>query len=83
MKVSLDGVDKIQEISAPVRGGGQPELNNDAATTKRVGGATAGLKYETLKDLDGTIQLDKLNDTTGVVVRKTAKGTSLETIALP
>ena len=51
MKVSLDGVDKIEEITAPVRGGGQPELNNDAATTKRVGGATAGLKYETLKDL--------------------------------
>jgi len=83
MKVSLDGVDKIEEITAPVRGGAQPELNNDAATTKRVGGATAGLKYETLKDLDGTMQLDKLNDTMAVVLRKTAKGTSLETVALP
>jgi hypothetical protein len=83
MKVSLDGVDKIEEITAPVRGGGQPELNNDASTTKRVGGATAGLKYETLKDMDGTMQLDKLNDTTAVVLRKTAKGTSLETVALP
>jgi hypothetical protein len=83
MKVSLDGVDKIEEITAPVRGGGQPELNNDASTTKRVGGATAGLKYETQKNLDGTMQLDKLNDTTAVVVRKTSKGTSLETVALP
>jgi hypothetical protein len=82
MKVSLDGVDKIEEIKAPVRGG-QPELNPSAVTTQRVGGPTAGLKYETIKDLDGTVQLDKLNDTTAVVVRKTAKGTSLETIALP
>ena len=29
------------------------------------------------------MQLDKLNDTTAVVLRKTSKGTSLETIALP
>jgi hypothetical protein len=83
MKVSLDGVDKAEPITAPVRGGGQPELNNSAATTKRVGGATAGLKYDVIKDLDGTVQLDKLNDTTAVVIRKTDKGTSLETVALP
>jgi len=83
MKVSLEGVDKIEEITTPVKGGKQPELNNSAATTKRVGGDTAGLKYETLKDLDGTMQLDKLNDTTAVVLRKTSKGTSLETVALP
>jgi hypothetical protein len=82
MKVNLEGVDKIESISAPVRGG-QPELNPSAATTQRVGGPTAGLKYETLKDLDGTVQLDKLNDTTAVVVRKTKNGTSLETVALP
>ena len=83
MKVGLDGVDKIQEITTPVRGGEQPQVNNDAATTKRVGGATAGLKYDVVKELDGTVQLDKLNDTTAVIVRKTAKGTSLETVALP
>ena len=29
------------------------------------------------------MQLDKLNDTTAVVLRKTAKGLSLETVALP
>jgi len=82
MKVSLDGVDKIQEITAPVKGP-RSEQNNDAATTKLVGGPTAGLKYEVQKDLDGPVQLDKLNDTTAVIVRKTSKGTSLETIALP
>jgi hypothetical protein len=83
MKVSLDGVDKIEAITAPVRGGGQPELNNDAVTTKRVGGATAGLKYETVKSLDGTFQLDKLNDSTAVVIQKTGTGLSLQTVALP
>jgi len=83
MKVSLDGVDKAEAISTPVRGGGQPELNNSAATTKRIGGATAGLKYDVIKDLDGTVQLDKLNDTTAVVIRKTDKGMSLETVAMP
>ena len=83
MKVPLEGVDKIEEITTPVRGGGKTETNDAAATTKQIGGATAGLKYDVVKDLDGTIQLDKLNDTTAVIVRKTAKGTSLETVALP
>jgi len=82
MKVALDGVDKIEEIAAPVRGA--PAKKNDAAvTTKLEGGPTAGLKYDIVKDLDGTMQLDKLNDTTAVVVRKTDKGLSLETVALP
>jgi hypothetical protein len=44
---------------------------------------TAGLKYDTIKELEGTSQLDKLNDTTAVVIRKTDKGTSLETVPLP
>jgi hypothetical protein len=82
MKVSLEGVDKIEAITAPVRGA-QPERNNDAATTKLVGGATAGLKYEVVKPLDGTFQLDKLNDSTAVVIQKTDKGLSLQTVALP
>jgi hypothetical protein len=43
----------------------------------------AGLKYDTIEDLKGTAQLDKLNDTTAVVIKKTDKGTSLETVALP
>ncbi|HKA08623.1 MAG TPA: hypothetical protein VKD71_15295 [Gemmataceae bacterium] len=82
MKVSLEGVDKIEAITAPVRGA-QPERNNDAATTKLVGGATAGLKYEVVKSLDGTFQLDKLNDSTAVVIQKTGSGLSLQTVALP
>lgn len=82
MKIGLEGVDKIEDLTAPVRG--KPSQKNDSAvTTKLEGGSTAGLKYDVLKDLDGTFQLDKLNDTTGVVVRKTDKGLSLETIALP
>ena len=56
------------------------ENHPDAVTTKLVGGPTAGLKYETIKDLDGTMQLDKLNDTTAVVLRKTGTGISLETV---
>jgi hypothetical protein len=66
MKVSLEGVDKIEAITNPIKGGG-----------------TAGLKYETIADLKGTLQLDKLNDTTAVVIKKTDKGTSLETVPLP
>jgi hypothetical protein len=66
MKVSLDGVDRIESISAPIKGGG-----------------TAGLKYDTIKDLAGTTQLDKLNDGMAVLVRKTDAGLSLEAIALP
>jgi hypothetical protein len=82
MKVSLEGVDKIEAITAPVRGAA-PEQNKEAATTKLVGGATAGLKYETVKSLDGTFQLDKLNDSTAVVIQKTGSGLSLQTVALP
>lgn len=66
MKVSLEGVDKIDSITTPIKGGG-----------------TAGLKYDKITDLAGTMQLDKLNETTAVVVRKTDKGLSLETVALP
>jgi hypothetical protein len=66
MKVALEGVDKIEAISTPIKGGG-----------------TAGLKFEKIEALAGTSQLDKLNDTTAVVIRKTDKGTSLETVTLP
>ena len=52
------------------------------AITSRING-TAGLKYETIEALKGTTQLDKLNDTMAVVIRKTDKGTSLESVMLP
>jgi hypothetical protein len=64
MKVGLEGVDKIEPITARVKG-------------------TAGLTYDKIDGLAGTLQLDKLNETTAVVVRKTDAGTSLETVALP
>jgi hypothetical protein len=67
MKVGLEGVDKIEEITTPVRGGT----------------GTAGLKYDTIKDLDGTLQLDKLNDTTAVVLRKGTDGLMVQTVMLP
>lgn len=64
MKVSLDGVDKIEEI------------------TKRVDG-TAGLKYETVKELEGVTQLDKLNADKAVILKKGDGGMTLEAIPLP
>lgn len=66
MKVALEGIDKIEELTTPVRGGG-----------------TAGLKYDTIKDLAGVTQLDKLNAETAVVLKKTVKGMALETVMLP
>jgi hypothetical protein len=68
MKVSLEGVDKIEPVTP---------------TTKIDRGGTAGLKYDTIAELKGTMQLDKLNDTTAVVIQKTDKGLSLQTVALP
>ena len=44
---------------------------------------TAGLKYDSIKSLNGVIQLDKLNATTGVIVTKVAGKTTLETVELP
>jgi hypothetical protein len=67
MKVKLEGVDKIEEITTPVRGGN----------------GTAGLAYDTIKELDGTLQLDKLSDTTAVVLRRGSDGLTVQTVALP
>jgi hypothetical protein len=64
MKVSLDGVDKIEEI------------------TKRVDG-TAGLKYDTVKELEGVVQLDKLNAEKAVILKKGDSGLTLEAVPLP
>jgi hypothetical protein len=47
------------------------------------GGGTAGQSYETIKDLEGTVQLDKLSDTQAVVVIKTGDALALKTVALP
>jgi hypothetical protein len=47
-------------------------------------GNTAGQKYETIEELKGIVQLDKLNDTHGVVLVQNESGTQdLRTIELP
>jgi hypothetical protein len=66
MKVALEGIDKIEELTTPVRGGG-----------------TAGLKYDSIKELEGVTQLDKLNADTAVVLKKTGANLALVTVALP
>ena len=53
--------------------------------TERVGGSgTAGLEYETIEELQGVVQLDKLSDTHAVVLIETEAGElHLKTIILP
>jgi hypothetical protein len=68
MKVGLEGVDKIEPIT--------PDTKIDR-------GGTAGLKYDKIDSLAGTLQLDKLNDTTAVVLVKKGAGLVLETVELP
>ncbi|WP_020474093.1 hypothetical protein [Zavarzinella formosa] len=65
MKVSLEGIDKIDEITA------------------RVNGETAGLKYDKIKDLEGTVQMDKASGDKVVVLRKADKNYNLEIVPLP
>jgi hypothetical protein len=47
------------------------------------GGGVAGQTYETIKDLEGTVQLDKLNDSQAVVVLNKEGALALKTVALP
>jgi len=59
-------------------------IEKQAAITEPVrGGGTAGLKYDTVKDLKGVEQLDKLGDKQAVLLVKGSDGLSLQTIALP
>ncbi|MEE2640590.1 MAG: hypothetical protein VX768_08200 [Planctomycetota bacterium] len=52
--------------------------------TERVGGGgTAGITYETIKELQGVTQLDGLNDRQAVVLIETENGSQLKTISLP
>lgn len=47
-------------------------------------GKTAGQTYETIKSLDGVVQLDRLNDENIVVIVQSAAGTQdLDTVPLP
>jgi len=68
MKIKLEGVDNIPGITKPVRGGA----------------GTAGLKYDTIKELSGVQKLDAFDKDNAVILVKRDKGKlNLETIALP
>jgi len=59
-------------------------IEKQAGLTEPVrGGGTAGLKYDSVKDLKGVEQLDKLGDKQAVLLVKTESGLNLQTIALP
>lgn len=57
---------------------------NEGLTTPVTGGGTAGQSFETIKELDGVVQLDRLNDTHAVIlVQAGTASQDLRTIALP
>ena len=57
---------------------------NEGLTTPVTGGGTAGQPFETIKEWDGVIQLDRLNDTHAVVlVQSSPTSQDLRTVALP
>ena len=60
-------------------------LKDAQSITKRVsGGASAGVRYETIKTLKGVTQLDRLNDTQAVILTRNDEGLqSVQTISLP
>lgn len=56
---------------------------NSGLTEKVSGGGSAGQSYDTIKDLDGTVQMDKLNETHAVVLMDNDGKLDLKTIQLP
>ncbi len=57
---------------------------NDGLTTPVKDGNTAGQAFETIKELDGVVQLDRLNDTHAVVLVQSGPGVlDLRTVTLP
>ena len=57
-------------------------IEKQAGINERVSG-TAGLKYDTVAELKGVEQLDKLDDKHAVLLVKAEGGLNLQTIALP
>jgi hypothetical protein len=55
------------------------EFASVSAITARVGG-TAGIKYETIKELTDVVQMDKLNDDNALILFKNG---DLKTVPLP
>ena len=56
---------------------------NSGLTEKVSGGGSAGQSYDTIKDLDGTVQIDKLNETHAVVLMDNGGKLDLKTVELP
>lgn len=59
-------------------------ITKNPGITEPVKTPTAGQSYETIKELEGVVQLDKLNNTHAVIVTQAQSGAQdLRTIALP
>lgn len=60
-------------------------VGSQEGITKRVGGGgTAGVSFETIDDLTGVIQMDRLDESRALIMIETASGSvDLKTIALP
>jgi hypothetical protein len=56
---------------------------NEGLTEPVRGGGTAGQSYETIKELQGVEQLDKLDDDRAVIITKGESSLELKTIELP
>jgi hypothetical protein len=56
---------------------------NPGLTSPVTGGGVAGQTYESIKELEGVVQLDKLNSTHAVIVTSAGGSMNLRTIALP
>jgi hypothetical protein len=67
MKIKLEGVDKVEAITAPVRGGT----------------GTAGLTYDTIKDVAGVQKLDAFDKEHAVILVRDKGKLNLTTIELP
>lgn len=55
----------------------------DGLTEPVRNGGVAGQTYETIAALQGTVQLDRLNDTHAIVLQTTDAGTTLKSVPLP
>ncbi|TXT36633.1 MAG: hypothetical protein FD138_915 [Planctomycetota bacterium] len=58
-------------------------ITKNTGITEPVKTTTAGQAYETIKELEGVVQLDKLNSTHAVIVTSANGSMDLRTIALP
>ena len=60
------------------------EVGKQIGITSRVArGKTDGIKYDTIKELKGVMQLDRVNDSLAMIIVKDSKGNHLKTIDMP